>query len=174
MGILNSLARTIKQRLNILMTRHKTIRWIDFLEDVIDEHNETPHRGLPIDASTGKHLEPIVMYHLDDGAQTQKFTNETLRNNRTFASKATLKVGDRVRSKNFKDKNTKESMHIPWSTDVKTIVGIEGYKYKTNDGKLWKPHELRLSKKNIEVSDEMEKAKARGKAKRRLAREGLN
>lgn len=64
LGIINRFHRTLKNKLTKYMIATDNVRWIDIIDDMIDNYNNTYNRGIkekPIDVFTNSFLEKVIV-----------------------------------------------------------------------------------------------------------------
>lgn len=141
LGIVDRLVRTLKSNMEKYMMQNETLKWSEFLGEIIKTYNDTPHSGI-------KNNTPNEVYDDEDFA---KAINDAKANENTKEfKKVDLDVGDKVRA--MLGKKTFEKEKQKFSTELYTIIDIVGYKFQLTDedGKvlkrLYRPIELQKVK----------------------------
>jgi hypothetical protein len=170
LGVLDRCVRTLKQFINKYILDHDNTKWTKWLHKIIDLYNNTPNSGI-------KDMTPNEVY--DDYDYCLKlYENQKKKNNKVF-SDVDLKVNDKVRV--LKDKKEFGKEQQRFSSEIYTIIGIKGYKFKLQDedgddvSRLYKPDELQKIKKvNKRISSKAkDKDEEKDRNERRLMREGI-
>jgi mRNA-degrading endonuclease HigB of HigAB toxin-antitoxin module len=120
------------------MAQNNSPKFIDYIDDLVDIYNETPHSAL--DNKT-----PAEVYA--DGELQKKIYKKAHKHNNELKGKIGLNIGDFVRRANVKNKFEKEKQ--TFSRDIFVVYDIEGARYRLidEDGdvdttRLYKYHEL--------------------------------
>ena len=110
--------RTIKSRIQKYFVQNKTKRWIDILQNVIDDYNRTPHsaHGLP---------------PLDVSSENRDIVYKKLYPNLMLKTVCRLAVGDKVRKIINKDIFEK-GYSFNWSEEIYVITKVKQF-----DGVCW-------------------------------------
>ena len=110
--------RTLKSRIQKYFVKNKTKRWIDILENVVDDYNRTPHsaHGLPPQ---------------DVSSENRDMVYKKLYPNIRLKTVCRLAVGDKVRKIIEKDIFEK-GYSANWSEEIYVIR-----KVKQSDGVCW-------------------------------------
>ena len=130
-GIINRMCRTLRELLNKYMTAYKTTRYIDVLDKLVNNYNNSKHSTIlftPNEAS--KHVEEI-----------QKIN--TVRYKEAVRTETHFKIGDKVRC--IINLSAFEKHTLPkWSKTVFTIESKTEHSYTLSNGKTCKPYQLQL------------------------------
>ena len=140
--------RTIKTRISRYMQKTKTKRWIDVLDQIVNNYNETPH------STHG--LKPN-----DVTEDNRKEVYKSMFPKRKFIRDCRLEKGDKVRI--IREKKKFEKGYTPnWSDDIYVIVDVQQsndvcwYKVEDLSGKvkegIWYYNQLNLVQKNDSTS----------------------
>ena len=160
LGIIDRLVRTLKEMFQKLLTP----KWIDTMEDIVENYNEKPHRSLSgrspneVDASEDLQEKVRVKRYL--------YNRDVLNKTAVFAE------GDKVRV--LEPLGKLEKGRARYSNEVYTIVRRVGLSYllKTANGNVSKnlrrPYELVSATGEGSVKDRVAEAKAEHKAEKRL------
>ena len=157
--------RTLKEKLWKYFTAKNTSKWIDVLDKIVEEYNNTPHRSLPKKLSPNqvKDRVKLVRLHL--------FKDMWL----SPRKKPTFKVGDQVRIS--KTKRTFEKGYLPnYTEEIFTIskvlytqpptYKVKDYNGEELDGILYKEELSRVIKEDdVYIVEEILETKGRGNAK---------
>ena len=130
-GIINRMCRTLREMLNKYMTAYKTTRYIDVLDKMITNYNNSKHTTIlfaPNEAN--KHIDEI-----------QKIN--TRRYNKAIQKEVHFRIGDKVRCIINLEAFQKHTLP-KWSKQVHTIVNKTEHSYTLSNGKTCKPYELQL------------------------------
>ena len=129
LGIVNRFCRTIREMMNKYTTAYKTNKYIDVLQDLIKNYNNTIHSTIgmsPNDAH--KHKKDI-----------QKLN--TVRYNEAIKEEQHFKIGDRVRC--VVNLSAFEKRSLPrWSSTVHTIESKTEHSYTLDHGKTYKQNKM--------------------------------
>ncbi len=117
--------RTIKEKIHKYLTYHKTFRFVDVLNDIINGYNNTVHsrtKYKPIDVNKfNEHLVYRNLYNIKQIHEKQSF-----------------KIGDKIRvvlGRELFDKGYKENYSKEIFTISKVLISSPHYKYKVKDKK---------------------------------------
>jgi hypothetical protein len=134
LGIIDRLTRTIKGYLTKIVHSKKSNNFgiKDIISAIVETYNETENKGIqeqtPDEAFNSSDIRTVIF-------------KSAQKHNEKITSQQTLKVGDRVRIYETKDKFDKEK--LTFSKSIHQITEIIGNKYKvSNNERLFKPHEL--------------------------------
>jgi len=165
LAIVNRLMRTIRSLMNNFMNKKKTNRYIDVLDELVDNYNNSYHKTLrmtPTQAvnNVDKVYDDAKERYIKSISQVQNFY-----------------VGDKVRYKLKLDTFEKGTSN-KWTTRIYTIEKVNGNSYILNNGKSYMSYELqKIGNVNSSTSESTirarERAKEKAKGKRRFEREGL-
>ena len=132
LGIIDRFARTLKERLTALFLGSNSTNWINDLDEIVDDYNNTKNRGIlkikPSKASLPENNSLLVEYN----------KKKSLKNNIV----SDLNVGDKVRIyiKGSFDKGTDPT----YSNEVYKVEKIRGKTIILSDGKIKKRDNLLL------------------------------
>ena len=136
--------RTIKSRISRYMQRTKTKRWIDVLDQIVDNYNQTPH--------SSHNFKPD-----DVNENNRKEVYKKMYPKINFIRDCRLEKGDKVRILREK-KQFEKGYTQNWSDKIYEIIDIEQshdvcwYKIKDLNGNkkegIWYFNQLNLVKKN--------------------------
>jgi len=129
LGIVDRATRTIKTRIRNYMLTNETTKFINHLQDLVDNYNDTPHSSL-------KNKTPDEVYN-DHSAQDELYEKGN-EENKELDDKIDLDIGDYVRKRVDKGKFDKEKANF--SKDIYVIDDKDGTKFKLvdSDGHLQK------------------------------------
>ena len=170
LGIVDRAVRTLRGMINKYMVAYNTSKYIDVLNDIVQNYNNTYHSGIK--------KEPINVKHEDEevfNITRQKYINA--RDNQPI-----FNIGDKVRYKlqrsQFQKGNTQ------WSKVIHKIVDQTPHSYILDDGKTYKAYDIQLVKESIEPKTIQTRAKTKqptveqmrkaNTIKRRLIKEGVD
>lgn len=115
LGLIDRFARTLKTILHKRFLIHNTTNWIDVIDTIVDQYNNTPHSGIddiaPNDATLPDNLSKIVELNNEKREDITTFKND-------------FEVGDKVRIK-ITDPFHKKTEGI-WSDEIYTIKKVFG------------------------------------------------
>ena len=112
--------RTLGEMIQKYLTSHKTKKYIDVLQKLIDEYNNKTHSTIkmsPVDASKFENRNDVLQNTSDTSVSAKKSRPKNLVQNKMY------KIGDRVRVavyKNKFDKGTKPK----WTTEIFVITKV--------------------------------------------------
>lgn len=138
MGILDRMARTLKDMLNKYFVANDTLTWYDVLPKLLKNYNNRPHRGL--DGKTPNEMED------DEEAQETMRAAKNAHNQRTLARTGQFKSGDLVRVREPLD--VLEKGRPRYSDEVYTVEELRGLSYRLRNEKgnlirrAYRPYEL--------------------------------
>ena len=162
LGIIDRFARTLKTILNTYFIRNDKTNWINILDKVIKQYNNTPHRSLdnikPNDVD--KNMNTILALNIWKSKK-----------NKTISD---LNKGDSVRLKEsgiFK-KGTEPS----WSDEIYKVTSTKGKTIELSDGSKHKRTSLLKIPDNLNkiTNNIIKEATKEDKIKRTLKRVGMN
>ena len=119
--------RTLKSRLQKIFNRNKNNRWIDIIEKVAENYNNTPHRSIG-----------MAPFQVNDSNRKRVYKRLYPKQSLTVVCK--LKEGDKVR-KIIEKKDFEKGYTENWSTDVFIVDSVRQsnavcyYKIKTLDNR---------------------------------------
>ena len=129
LGIVDRFIRTLREKLNKYMTMHNTTTYIDVLQKIVYNYNNTYHSGIKkIPAEVENEDKDVI-----------KLTNQKY--NKAKLEEVKFNVNDIVRCvinlKAFEKKSLPK-----WSKAVHKIVEVFPHSYKLDNGKIYKYYEL--------------------------------
>jgi transposase InsO family protein len=150
LGIVDRFARTLKQRLTDIFLGNDDTNWIDYLDEVVDDYNNSKNRGIlklkPNKVNNPENIPLIVhLNHL-----------KSLKNNTV----TDLKIGDSVRiyTKGLFDKGTDPQ----YSNEVYTVKHIKGKTITLNNDERKRRNDLLLVPANsVSTNTNVIKTKAK-------------
>ncbi len=137
LGIIDRSVRTLKGLINKYMIENENLKWTEYLDEIVDAYNDSPHRGL-------KNLTPNEVY--DDEMYGEKLHEAQSKYNKNTFDDIRYDIGDKVRY--MLGKKTFEKEKQKFSSEICEIVDQEGYRYQLKDEKgkimerLYRPNEL--------------------------------
>lgn len=160
MGLIERSHRTLKGLLNRIMRANKSVIWVDFIDDAVDNYNNSFHRGIKTTPNKMT-LDDVKENHRMDVHKTNRLLDEI-----------NIKEGDEVRIKLTKKQFDKENQN--WSTETYIVDSMDGLKYKIKDKdgkfqrKKYAHDELKIIKSNsteedIKFDDEVKEVKKQHK-----------
>ena len=169
LAIVDRFIRTVRQLFNNYQTVYKTTRYIDVLDKLVDNYNNTYHSGIKGIPNKPERKRLLAI--------TRDKYNKALGEEKHF------KVGQTVRFLKNKLLFEKGSSNAKWSNTVHTIVGKTEHTYTLDNDGVYKYYELMP----VDVVESQQMRLTRQKAKepskeqlkkintnrRRLNREGL-
>lgn len=128
LGIINRFHRTLKEKLSRYMTVKATTRWIDVIDKIVENYNNTPHRGL-------HGLTPNEMDIVEEAILVVEKRNR-LGKKKFNRADDRYEVGDKVRLRREFAKFEKRSMKSRFSSEVYTVtkVGKNSLSIRDADG----------------------------------------
>lgn len=157
-AIIERFNRTLKEMMWKYFTANSTHRWIDVIQDLVDQYNNRKHRTIGM--SPNEALE-----HEEELLEAQHKRVQKIYNTKT--SKPKFKVGDYVRISRIKGPFEK-GYHINWSREVYRVYEVDDkfpYTYKLIDdlGNVIKGsfYEQELQKTSADRTREVEKILAK-------------
>jgi len=165
MGMIERFNRTIRSKMQKLFIINGNFKWIDYLDDVVQNYNETSHGSLP-DGKAPKEM--------DDMAVSRKVIDD-LEHNQETEKQIDLDIGDKVRVKNTDRMFKKEGNY--WSEKIFIIEKRKGYRFFVD--KKWRSaNELMKIGDVIETNQkkkiDKEDYEKKEKQKRILKKEKIN
>jgi hypothetical protein len=130
LGIIDRFARTIKSLLTKVFLKHKNSNWIDYLDKLVSNYNNSPHSSLSnIAPNEVKNNIPLIL----ELNKRKSLKNDTI---------SDVKVGDKVRiiDRTFFQKGTEGK----YSDKVFTVSSISGKRIKLDNGVIKKRENLLL------------------------------
>ena len=122
LGLVDRLARTLKMMIQKYMLEHQTLKWTEFLDEIVETYNETKHRAL-------HGFSPDEVFDDPDYAAT--IHDAIKQKNNVVMEKDGIDVGNSVRVQN--DRKTFQKERAKYSTMIYKVVGQNGYKYMLED-----------------------------------------
>ena len=122
LGIVDTATRTIKRLIKRYMLEENTPKFIDVLDDLVENYNDTPHSGI-------SNKTPDDVYA--DEKYQKEYYEKALSHNASLQKKIDLEIGDYVRKSITKTKFEKEKQ--TFSKEIYVIYDIDGYKYRLMD-----------------------------------------
>ena len=141
LGIVDRFARTIKTKFTRIIEKNKVANWIDYIDKVVNQYNNTPHSSLldikPSQANDGDNVALIVhLNHL-----------KSLKNSNV----SDLSTGDKVRI--LETSYFKKGTEPRYSKEIFTVKTIQGQRITLTNGKVKKRNVLLLIPKDTKESD---------------------
>jgi len=130
-GVINRMCRTLREMINKYMTAYKTTRYIDVLDKLIHNYNNSKHSTISFSPNeANKHIDEI-----------QKLN--TRRYKTAIQHEVHFKLGDKVRC--IVNLEAFEKHSLPkWSKTIHTIVSRTEHSYILSNEKTYKPYQLQL------------------------------
>jgi hypothetical protein len=163
LGIINRFHRTLKNKMLKMFIAQNSVRWIDSLDKLIKNYNNTPNRmtGFTPNEASNKFIQNIL---INDAQEiTDKFDEKS----------DDINIGDfcriEIKKKTFdKDKET-------YSRQVFKIIGITKNSVILDNEMKVKKTEIQIVKnyKPDENVNEIHQAKVKSRIRRRLKKEGI-
>ncbi len=152
LSIVERFNRTIKNYLRRYFTAYDTYKWIDVIEDIVDNYNNSYHSSIKTTPND------ITLKQMD-----RNYTDNII-HNAEVRSKMKIKIGDYVRTLNSKTIFDKEGER--YSKTVYLVVGIIGNKYQIKNEntdnvlqKVYGINELSKINKDFDVYETQNKNK---------------
>lgn len=167
LGIVDAFVKNLKNRVRLYMETNDTLKFIDVLDDIVKNYNETPHSSLNDESPIDAKKDPVLL---------TKIRMENAEHNTDVSKKITLKVGDHVRV--VVGKKVFEKAKATFSKEIHEILEKVGNKYRVSDlSKLYKHYELLKVDKAKVIENKKTKvlksAKEASSAERKILREGI-
>lgn len=129
LGLIDRVTRTIKEKMTKLWTDNNTTNWIDNIDSIVENYNNSPHKSL-------KNKAPNDISKFDNTIESINISkNVNIENQHDF------KIGDTVRKKLKKTIFTKGYKQI-WSFSTYTIKQINGANATLNNDTIVKLNDL--------------------------------
>ena len=167
LGLVDRMCRTIRGLVNKWLTSRQTTRYIDVLDQLIENYNNTYHSTIKCTPNEAEnHVKEINRIMLNKYNQAK--TREPVFN-----------IGDRVRNMltlSIFDKQGKSK----WSKDIYTIVDSKTHSYKLSNGKWYRYYQLSKVDEVNKIEKErpekhtMESLKKERTTERRRKKEGVH
>jgi hypothetical protein len=136
LGVIDRFIRTLKERLQKVMIKNKSSNWIDHIDQVIKQYNESPHSALdglsPDDVEMNdENIDLIQQINIAKTTVNQSIQTKTVGN---------LQVGDtvRIRKKGTFNKGTEAQ----FGTKKLKITKINSKRITLDDGKTYIDHDV--------------------------------
>jgi len=123
LGIIDRLVRTLKMNIQKYTLEFNTMKWVKFLDDVIEAYNDASHSSL----KTG--FTPNEVF--DDPDYAEKVHEAIANKNKEAFDEYDFDIGDTVRTQ--LGKKTFEKEKQKYSTQIYMITAQEGYRYALQD-----------------------------------------
>ena len=144
LAIIDRWARTLKVILTKVFLENGNTNWINELDTIVDNYNNTPHETLgdhtPNEALKDEEVRIEVMHtNMDKNKKNAHLHND-------------LSVGDHVRVSiaNYFKKGTEPR----WTDEIYTVEGVKGMSITLNDDKVYKRNKLlKIPKDTIKITD---------------------
>ena len=170
LGIIDRFCRTIKSKVLKYQLSSGNINFIDVINDLIENYNNSSHRTLK-DKSPNDYFE-------NNKLQNNKKMNDILYNIDIKNNTNHLEIGDNVRA--IIKKKIFDKENINFSKEIYTVYEIKGNKYKIKDDennilrKLYKYEELQLINPEEVQKNEIKKKDVIKKIKELKTKEKIN
>lgn len=138
LGIIDRLVKTLKINIQKYMLEFKSMKWTEFLDEVLESYNDSPHSGL----KSG--LSPNEVF--DDPDYAEKVHINLAKKNKKEFESYDFDIGDKVRTQ--LGKGTFEKEKQKYSSEIYEIKEQEGYRFvlQTDKGtevkRRYRPTEL--------------------------------
>ncbi len=146
LGIVDRATRTFKTYIRNFMLSKDSTKFIDHLQDLVNNYNNTPHSSL-------NNMTPNEVY--DNPSYQEKMQRRDQEHNKDLSEKIDLDIGDYVRKRVDKKRFDKEN--AKFSKEIYVIEEKEGTRYRLVDGngkrtkRLYKYFELvKVNPKEVE------------------------
>ena len=165
LGIINRFHRTLKEKLESYFIANNTTRWIDIIDDIIKNYNNTYHTGIKIEpAKVNSFIENEIVQ--EKKQQTKEIKNNEIEYN----------IGDKIRVKNTKEVFDKNK--ATYSAEVYIISKVNSNsvraKYNNEEFNFKKSRIFKIDEiENINSNSNIIKAKKMYKIDKNLQREDL-
>jgi hypothetical protein len=121
LGIINRFHRTLKNKMLKYFIVGNTVRWIDGLDDIIDNYNDTFHRGIRIEPNKA-----------DAFIEADIVAEAKMKTNKIKANEIAYNIGDKIRVLSTKDVFEKAS--TTYSPEVYTIEKVNKNSIRLSNG----------------------------------------
>jgi ribosomal protein L21E/transposase InsO family protein len=165
LGIIDRFARTLKQRLTNLFIGNNSTNWIDHLEDVVKDYNNTKNKGI-LDIKPNKANLPENNQLLLEFNKLKSIKNNIV---------SDLNVGDKVRI--YIKKSMEKGTEPQFSNNIYTVENIKGKTITLDNGDEKRRKDLLLVPHGtIDNNDKniIRKATRDYKIEQTLKRDGIN
>jgi hypothetical protein len=164
LGLIDNFARNLKKTFTRIFLQTNSTNWVDYLEEVINNHNDIPHVALdnikPNDAFLEKHHRKIYDINYE----------KSLYNN----AKSSIEVNDKVRVK--LTGAFRKGTEARYSDDVYTVKKVRGNTVTLNDDVVYKRSSLLIVPKTTKTDEKnvILKVNKQNKTDRTLKSEGVD
>lgn len=132
LGIVDAFVKNLKNRIRMYMEAKDTTKYIDVLDKIVRNYNETPHSSLNDETPDNA---------IDDIELLTKIQLENAGVNKEVSEDINVKVGDKVRAATVK--NVFDKQKATFSKKIYTVEDKVGNRFKLEGVKrLYKPYEL--------------------------------
>ena len=132
LGVVDRFAKTLKQRLTDLFLGSNDTNWVDNLDDIVDDYNNTKNKGIlnikPNKADLPENKPLLVEYN-----RLKSIKNNTV---------SDLRVGDKVRV--YVKKSMEKGTEPQYSNEVYTVESIRGKTITLNNNESKRRNDLLL------------------------------
>ena len=136
LGIVDRFAKTLKQRLTDLFLGSDSTNWIDNLDEIVDDYNNTKNKGIlnikPNKANLPENVPLLLEYN-----RLKSIKNNTV---------SDLAIGDRVRI--YVKKSMEKGTEPQFSNEVFTVESIRGKTITLNNQQQKRRNDLLLVPRN--------------------------
>ena len=164
LGLVDNFARNLKNTLTRIFLQTNSTNWVDYLEEVINNHNDIPHVALdnikPNDAFLEKNHRKIYDINYE----------KSLYNN----AKSSIEVNDKVRVK--LTGGFRKGTEARYSDDVYTVKKVRGNTITLNNDTVYKRSSLLIVPKTTKTDEKnvILKVNKQNKTDRALKSEGVD
>ena len=164
LGLVDNFARNLKKTLTRIFLQTNSTNWVDYLEEVINNHNDIPHVALdnikPNDAFLEKNHRKIYDINYE----------KSLYNN----AKSSIEVNDKVRVK--LTGGFRKGTEARYSDDVYTVKKVRGNTVTLNNDTVYKRSSLLIVPKTTKTDEKnvILKVNKQNKTDRALKSEGVD
>ena len=151
--IVDRFVSTLRQKINMYLSQYHTTKYIDVLEKIVYNYNNSFHTGIKKIPSEVTYEDPHI-FKMDNEKYNKAFSNEILFN-----------IGDKVRYIITKTSFSKGTLP-KWSKTVHTTVSSQPHSYILENGKFYKYYELQ----KVPEVQKLEKAEV-GPTRQQMVRE---
>jgi ribosomal protein L21E len=166
LGVINRFCLTIRTMINKYCLAYKTTRFIDVIEKLINNYNNTYHSTLKTTPNNASNETERI---------NNLYTSKYLKVSKTIPK---YKIGDQVRHIIDLD-NFEKGSNSRYSKDTFLITEIKGNTYKLSDNKWYKYYHIQPTHEIIKTANEISKEPTREEMKkqvsfkRKLNKEGI-
>ena len=129
LAIVDRFVRTLRQKINMYLSQYHTTKYIDVLEKIVYNYNNSFHTGIKKIPSEVTYEDPHI-FKMDNEKYNKAFSNEILFN-----------IGDKVRYIITKTSFSKGTLP-KWSKTVHTIISSQPHSYILENGVTKKYYDL--------------------------------